>query len=44
VLDVATRDEAMAILDADPATRAGMRGKLIVERRNTAILGGVVAD
>ena len=44
VLDVETRAEAMAIIDADPATRAGLRGRMIVKRWNRAILGGVVAD
>lgn len=44
VLDVATRAEARAIFDADPATRAGLRGKVTIARWNKAIFGGVVAD
>ena len=44
VLDVATREEAMAIVNADPATKAGLRTNMVVKRWNRAILGGVVAD
>lgn len=44
VLNVATREEAMAIVNADPATKAGLRGKMTVKRWNRAILAGVVAD
>jgi len=44
LLDVATREEAMAIVNADPATKAGLRGKMTVKRWNRAILAGVVAD
>lgn len=44
VLDVETREEAMAIVNADPATQAGLRGKMIVKRWNRAIFGGVVTD
>ena len=44
LLDVATREEAMAIINADPATKAGLRGKMTVKRWNRAILAGVVAD
>jgi uncharacterized protein len=44
VLDVATREEAMALINADPATKAGLRGKMTVKRWNRAILAGVVAD
>ncbi|MGH6890701.1 MAG: YciI family protein [Dongiaceae bacterium] len=44
VLDVDTRDEAMAIVNADPATRAGLRGRMIVKRWNRAIFGGVVTE
>jgi len=44
VLDVATRDEAMAIINGDPATKAGLRGKMVVKRWNKAIFGGVVSD
>jgi uncharacterized protein YciI len=44
VLDVATREEAMAIINADPATKAGLRGTITVKRWNRAILAGIVAD
>ncbi len=44
VLDVATRQEAMAIINADPATKAGLRANMTVRRWNQAILAGVVAD
>jgi uncharacterized protein YciI len=44
VLDVYSREEAMALLNADPATRAGLRRNIVVKRWNKAILGGVVAD
>lgn len=44
VLDVDTREEAMAIINADPATKAGLRGKITVTRWNKAIFGGVVSD
>jgi uncharacterized protein YciI len=44
VLDVGTREEAMAIIGADPATKAGLRRKVTVTRWNKAIFGGVVSD
>jgi uncharacterized protein len=44
VLDVETREEALAIISADPATKAGLRGAITVKRWNKAIFGGVVAD
>lgn len=44
VLEVATRGEAQAMIDADPATKAGLRGRITITRWNKAILGGVVAD
>jgi hypothetical protein len=44
VLDVATREEAMTIINADPATKAGLRANMTVRRWNRAILAGVVAD
>jgi uncharacterized protein YciI len=44
VLDVDTRAEALAIVNADPATRAGLRTNMVVKRWNKAIFGGVVAD
>jgi hypothetical protein len=44
VLDVETREEALAIVNADPATKAGLRANMVVKRWNKAIFGGVVAD
>ena len=44
VLDVETRAEALAIVNADPATKAGLRTNMVVKRWNKAIFGGVVAD
>ena len=44
VLDVASRAEAMALLDADPATIAGLRTNVIVRRWNMAIFAGEVCD
>jgi uncharacterized protein len=44
VLDVDTREEAVAIINADPATQAGLRDKITVTRWNKAIFGGVVSD
>ncbi len=42
LLDVETRAEAEAILAADPATAAGMRGRVEMRWLNVAILGGAV--
>lgn len=44
VLDVGTRDEAMAIINGDPATKAGLRGKITVTRWNKAIFGGIATE
>lgn len=44
ILDVATRDEALALLAADPATKAGLRGKVTARYWNRAILDGVAVD
>ncbi len=44
VLDVATREDALAIIQADPATKAGLRGKIVVRRWNKAIFAGEVCD
>ena len=44
VLDVESREEAMALLNADPATAAGLRSNIVIKRWNKAIFGGVVAD
>lgn len=38
IVDVATRDEAMALIQADPATRAGLRGTITIRYWNPAIL------
>jgi uncharacterized protein YciI len=44
VLDVATREEALRLFDADPATKAGLRTNVVIKRWNKAILGGVATD
>ncbi len=44
VLDVATREAAMALFNADPATKAGLRSNVVVRRWNKAIFGGAVGD
>ena len=44
VLDLETRDEAEAFLAADPATRAGLRGKVMLRWLNLAILDGIVME
>ena len=44
VLDVETRDEALALFNADPATRSGLRTNVVVKRWNKAIFGSVVCD
>lgn len=44
ILDIATRDEALALFNADPATRAGLRHKVTVKRWNKAIFAGAVCD
>ncbi|MDF1747493.1 MAG: YciI family protein [Alphaproteobacteria bacterium] len=44
IVNVATRAEAQAIIDADPATQAGLRGKITIHRWNMAILDGAVQD
>ncbi|HUS56288.1 MAG TPA: YciI family protein [Thermohalobaculum sp.] len=38
ILDVETRDQALALLNADPATKAGLRGKVTIRYWNQAIL------
>lgn len=44
ILDVETRDQALELLNADPATKAGLRGKITIRYWNRAILdSGVVA-
>ena len=44
VVDVETRAEAEAIIAADPATKAGLRGSITITRWNKAILGGIAVD
>lgn len=44
ILDVPTKDEAMALLAADPATKAGLRGKVTARYWNRAILNGIAVD
>lgn len=44
ILDVATREEALALLNGDPATKAGLRGKVSVRFWNKAIVAGAVID
>lgn len=44
ILDVATRAEAEALIAADPATRAGLRGRIEIRFWNPAILDGRVLD
>ena len=41
IVNVATRAQAHAIIDADPATVAGLRGKVTIRYWNPAILNGV---
>ncbi len=40
ILDVATREEAQAFFDNDPATRAGLRGETSIRYLNAAIVKG----
>jgi uncharacterized protein YciI len=40
VLLADSRDEAMALIQADPATRAGLRGTITIRYWNAAILDG----
>lgn len=44
ILDVASKDEALALLAGDPATKAGLRGKVTARYWNRAILDGVAVD
>lgn len=44
VLDVETREEALALVNADPATKAGLRANMTVRRWNKAIFNGAVCD
>lgn len=38
ILDVETREEAQALIDADPATQAGLRSEISIRYWNWAIL------
>lgn len=44
ILDVETRAEAQKLVDADPATVAGMRANICIRYWNRAILNKVVFD
>ena len=44
ILDVETKEEALALLQGDPATKAGLRGNISVRYWNRAILDGVAVD
>ena len=44
ILDVATKAEALALVGADPATKAGLRGTITARFWNRAILDGVAVD
>lgn len=44
ILNLETRAEAEAFLAADPATAAGLRGKVTLRWLNLAILDGTVKD
>ena len=38
IVDVETREEAQALIEADPATKAGLRGEISIRYWNWAIL------
>ena len=44
ILDLETRAEAEAFLAADPATKAGLRGPVLLRWLNVAILDSVVQE
>ena len=44
IVDAATRAEALALIEGDPATKAGLRGRITVRRWNPAILNRTVQD
>jgi uncharacterized protein YciI len=44
IVDVATRAEALALINADPATKAGLRGKITLRYWNRAILAGIAVE
>lgn len=37
IVDVKSREEAQALIDADPATQAGLRGEISIRKWNSAI-------
>jgi uncharacterized protein YciI len=44
LVDASSRDEAMALIEADPATQAGLRGRIAIRYWNAAILNGQPLD
>jgi uncharacterized protein YciI len=44
ILDVETREEALALVEADPGTKAGLKHGMTILRWNKAIFGGEVQD
>jgi uncharacterized protein YciI len=38
IVDVPSRAEALALIEGDPATKAGLRGRFTIRRWNAAIL------
>jgi len=44
ILDVDSREEAQALIDGDPATRAGLRGEISIRYWNQAIMNHEESD
>jgi uncharacterized protein YciI len=44
IVDAPSREAAQALIDADPATQAGLRGRITIRYWNPAILSGQVRD
>jgi hypothetical protein len=44
ILDVETREEALALVEADPGTTAGLKHGYTIRRWNKAIFAGEVQD
>jgi uncharacterized protein len=44
ILDVKTREEALALVEADPGTKAGLKHGMTILRWTKAIFGGEVQD
>ena len=40
IVEAASREEAQALIDGDPATQAGLRGRITIRYWNPAILKG----